>query len=247
MTREVCGCTREVCALGVDGNLCLFVGTNLKSLWVGGVPRPNLKKKKTTCSRPPLSKCAAEQPRSCEERHSGERRFQRGGSLVRQRTAPRDSGVMPFGGPATPASAATPADPATTYTATSTERFLCAACGAGPLAAKARKWCGKCHAAPYCGAACQRANWPSHKLMCAPAETGDTPKTINSSIKAGVVPVVQTRIQTRVESAWFRRFKLQYDKLLSRVAFKSIYLCPYIRALTAWFESVPGRALHSFP
>ena len=38
----------------------------------------------------------------------------------------------------------------------------CASCGA----ANAASQCGGCHFAAYCGAACQRAHWPAHKLIC---------------------------------------------------------------------------------
>jgi hypothetical protein len=42
----------------------------------------------------------------------------------------------------------------------------CAACGVVPL--KPMR-CARCRAASYCSAACQRAAWPEHKLLCAPA------------------------------------------------------------------------------
>jgi hypothetical protein len=40
----------------------------------------------------------------------------------------------------------------------------CDACGAMPAAAL--KKCGRCRAARYCGADCQRAAWRTHKAAC---------------------------------------------------------------------------------
>jgi len=42
----------------------------------------------------------------------------------------------------------------------------CAGCGAVPF--KPMR-CARCRGAAYCSAACQRAAWPEHKLLCAPA------------------------------------------------------------------------------
>lgn len=43
---------------------------------------------------------------------------------------------------------------------------VCARCGE-----RSRHKCGRCHAARYCGAACQAAAWPSHRRACAMAAT----------------------------------------------------------------------------
>lgn len=42
----------------------------------------------------------------------------------------------------------------------------CAACGAD----KATSRCSRCHKNVYCGDACQRRDWPTHKLACSPTK-----------------------------------------------------------------------------
>jgi hypothetical protein len=71
---------------------------------------------------------------------------------ARQAAPGADAGVG--GGPAGEAAAPRPAK-------------LCAACGAqhGPSGAKLRL-CGGCRSLYYCGAECQGAAWPSHKVAC---------------------------------------------------------------------------------
>ncbi len=44
-------------------------------------------------------------------------------------------------------------------------QLLCAACNVQDSKSK----CGKCQRQPYCSVECQRAEWSTHKLMCAPA------------------------------------------------------------------------------
>ena len=44
---------------------------------------------------------------------------------------------------------------------------VCAQCGARPAAGKKLLVCGRCKAAKYCSAQCQRAAWASHKDGCA--------------------------------------------------------------------------------
>ncbi len=47
----------------------------------------------------------------------------------------------------------------------------CAVCGATEVDGTKLLCCGRCKDAHYCGVACQRAAWPSHKAACAAAAT----------------------------------------------------------------------------
>eukprot|EP00798_Chlamydomonas_sp_ICE-L_P011006 gene11006-18970_t len=42
----------------------------------------------------------------------------------------------------------------------------CDECGLVEGGDKKLKWCQRCHSASYCGAECQKADWPRHKPMC---------------------------------------------------------------------------------
>jgi hypothetical protein len=42
----------------------------------------------------------------------------------------------------------------------------CRACGAAPAAGAKHKLCSGCARVAYCGAACQKADWPRHKRLC---------------------------------------------------------------------------------
>jgi hypothetical protein len=44
----------------------------------------------------------------------------------------------------------------------------CATCGVGPAAVRFMR-CSVCKAVTYCGAACQREDWKTHKRTCYPA------------------------------------------------------------------------------
>jgi len=53
------------------------------------------------------------------------------------------------------------------------DKFACRACRALPSYGTEPLRCGRCRDAAYCGAACQRADWPAHKRVCvAPAAVG---------------------------------------------------------------------------
>ena len=80
--------------------------------------------------------------------------------------------LMADGQPITPASAASPvsAAPAAAAAAAAASApsapdivaTACAACGAANAALK----CGGCLGARYCGADCQKRDWPAHKAAC---------------------------------------------------------------------------------
>eukprot|EP00798_Chlamydomonas_sp_ICE-L_P011007 gene11007-18971_t len=42
----------------------------------------------------------------------------------------------------------------------------CKECGLVEGGDKKLKWCQRCHSASYCGAECQKADWPRHKPIC---------------------------------------------------------------------------------
>ena len=49
---------------------------------------------------------------------------------------------------------------------------LCAGCGRTAVHSVrngAPHWCGRCRGAAYCTAACQRADWKRHRLVCTTA------------------------------------------------------------------------------
>jgi hypothetical protein len=42
----------------------------------------------------------------------------------------------------------------------------CRTCGVAPAASAEHKLCSGCKRVAYCGAACQKADWPHHKRRC---------------------------------------------------------------------------------
>lgn len=58
------------------------------------------------------------------------------------------------------------------------DKTRCAKCGKPEPPNEPLRRCAKCRAAPYCSVECQKADWPSHKLLCSQYLTN---KSLNST------------------------------------------------------------------
>jgi hypothetical protein len=59
------------------------------------------------------------------------------------------------------------------------------------LAENPRKVCSRCKRTKYCGRACQKRDWATHKLVCGPAEAPDPPRKLRDPGPPADVPAFE--------------------------------------------------------
>ncbi|KAI9002053.1 hypothetical protein DFJ74DRAFT_696450 [Hyaloraphidium curvatum] len=60
---------------------------------------------------------------------------------------------------------------------------ICLGCGSFPREKMSK--CARCKATPYCGPACQKMDWPRHKLTCVPAAAASEESSSDSVTSVG--------------------------------------------------------------